>query len=178
MNKTEIATLSLKILSIYFLFKILDQVDNLIYLIAYYNNLNEGNFVNYLMAIVPAILYLIFGTLLWFSSPRLAYIIFKKDTNIATLDLSPDNIQLVAFSIAGFFLITNAIPQLSNILVYNFTTMAYAGKAILKSEIILAFIKVLLGMWLLLGSKGIVNFVNSLRRERKIDEVARIKRIS
>jgi hypothetical protein len=169
MNKLEIATLSFRILSIYFLFKILDQADNLIYFIANYSKLNEGNFVNYLMAIVPAILYFILGIFLWFSSPRLAHITFKKNANITTIDLSLENVQLVAFSIAGFFLVASAAPQLSDILVnfiaYNFNNTSFEGKFPFHTEIILGFIKIVVGTWLLLGPRGIVNFINSSRRE-------------
>jgi len=163
MTKQEISTLALKILSLFFIFKVVDRSSDFIYFIYNYSSLSQSEIVNFLMAIVPAVFYSIFGALLWFISKPMAISIFKEESNSSVMEFSVENVQLVSFTIAGFFLLANTLPQLAELLVYNFQILHYDGTAPFKTLIVLSIIKISIGLWLLLGSRGILNFVNTMR---------------
>ncbi len=163
MNKQEITTLALKILSVFFVFKIIDKSGDFIYFLYHLSTLTQAETINFLISIVPAILYAIFGITLWFVSKPMAISIFGKEIESDKIEFSIDNVQLIAFMLAGFFLLADTLPQLAELLVYNFQILYYKGKAPFKTLIAFALIKILVGFWLLLGSKGVIKFVKSMR---------------
>ncbi len=136
MNKQEITTLALKVLSVFFVFKIIDKSGDFIYFLYHLSTLTQAEIINFLISTVPAILYAIFGITLWFVSKPMAISIFGKEIES---------------------------DKLAELLVYNFQILYYKGKAPFKTLIAFALIKILVGFWLLLGSKGLIKFVKSMR---------------
>ena len=79
-------------------------------------------------------------------------------------DASLADIQTVAFTVVGLFLLATALPEMVNVIVIFFTLWVVGSKPTLIHNIIALFLKVGLGLWLLLGSRGFVNFIRSMQR--------------
>ncbi len=159
MTKREIAILSFKVLSLYTVIRVIDQLQYVFYLFA-----NEPVLENLLTKIIPPLLLILCAALLWFLAPFLASSVFKsvavENESVASLV----DIQTVAFTVVGLFLLASALPELVNALIISFTLWVVGSKQALIHTIILLFLKVGLGLWLLFRSRGLVNFLRSVQR--------------
>lgn len=110
--------------------------------------------------------------LLWFYADKLSNMIIKGKVNedvLVTKDYR--QIQAIAFSIIGAFIVITTFDLfVSSILLYN----RLIAKDIIMhgsreyymqlSKIISSGIRLFLGLWLLIGSQGLVKALNSVRR--------------
>ncbi|MDD4049132.1 MAG: hypothetical protein PHI90_10055 [Clostridia bacterium] len=162
MTKHDIASLSCKLLGIYFI------VNSLAYCIATINTIIswiQGNeFSLFVLTYIgPTLIYLIFGLLLWFYGSIIAKNITK------TMELTSEehtkstayDIQAIGFSLIGLYLLGSAIPKLSSYVVAivlvpntNFSTISRGIETV---------VQVVIGLGLLLGSKGLLCLVKTLR---------------
>ena len=167
MTKKEIATLSFKVLSLYAFIKAIDKLSTLInYMYKY--RLSEVGILNFMIFAAPALLLFLCGGLLWFIAPMLASSISKSKTvsedNAAASLLS---IQAVAFSIVGLYMVANSLPAIVRSTIWHFTTASNSmgESSPLVGDIMGSLVQIVLGLWLLFGSRGLVNFINSIRRD-------------
>lgn len=160
MTKKEIAVLSFKVLSIYAFIRV---IDNVYYTLGSITSTEEG--ANRLLIIAPQLLLVLSGILLWYIAPRLASSVFKSSTIENEPNASLSDIQAVAFSVVGIFLLASSIPEIVKIIVIYNTMWAVGSKEVLIQAIIVLSIKMILGLWLLLGSRGLVKFIRSTRRD-------------
>ncbi len=168
MKKTEIAILSFKVLSIYAVIQSLYQVYNFLYFLSYQKQLEAGEKYNLLLASVPSLLMILCAIILWFGSPLLANKIFENNEFKVESPSSYENFQSVAFSVVGLFLLSTSLPAVVEIvLVALMTTDTKNNFASLAPTIIEISLKVALGTWLLLGSRGFVNFLTRLSTKPK-----------
>lgn len=82
----------------------------------------------------------------------------------ATFDL--ETVQILAFTIIGVLLIVNAVPSLIPALtVYAVLHEHNVGQVGLESlsQLVDSAIRIILGLWLVLGSKGLVNLIKRIR---------------
>lgn len=163
MTKKEIATLSFKLLSLY---AILQLIDKLGYIISYlmYGDLSGAKFMNFIIWAVPPVLFLICGILLWYTAAPLAASLFKTTGSDDSSNASLIDIQIVAFSVVGLFVLAESFPNFVRLVVWY-----YLANAIQKSPLAgdgAAFLlRSVFGFWLLFGSRGIVNFIRRIRQQ-------------
>lgn len=114
---------------------------------------------------------MLFCVLLWIFADKLAVLIVKEEPeNIENLHIDYDKLQQTAFTVAGLLLFVTALPNMISIL--------YQNKYLLLNQFMLKsseqYIKnigriiettgvMLLGLWLTLGNKGIVQSIKWLR---------------
>jgi hypothetical protein len=164
MTSNDIAKLCFKLLAVYFVMQLFYQAENIVNYLLYSNEMQEYVKANYIAAILPSILFLLFGLILWFIAPHLANSIFKPKPAEKKSRVPVENFHSVAFSVAGLFLLIMSLSGIVEYIVYDIKLADSTGRHSLNHLIIIAIIKMVLGVWLILGSKGIVNGIRSLRR--------------
>jgi hypothetical protein len=166
MTKKEIATLSFKILSLYAFFHLIDKLAHIIsYLL--YGDLSGVKFLNFISWAVPPFLFLIFGILLWYAASPLAASLFKTTDPDDKANASLIDIQTVAFSVVGLFVLADSVPDFLRVVVWHYSVESTTPiqKSPLAGDGVAFLLRSAAGFWLLLGSRGIVNLVRRLRRE-------------
>jgi len=164
MTSNDIAKLCFKLLAVYFVIQLFYQAENIVNYLLYNNEMQEYVKANYIAAILPSILFSLFGLLLWFIAPHLANSVFKPKPAGKKRRVPVENFHSVAFSVAGLFLFIMSLSGIVEYIVYDIKLADSTGRHSLSHLIIIAIIKMVLGVWLILGSKGIVNGIRSLRR--------------
>lgn len=164
MTKNDIANLCFKLLAVYFVMQLFYQAENIGKYLIYSNQIDEHVTARYIVAILPAILFFIFGLILWFVAPYLANSIFKPSPAEKKKRVPVENFHSVAFSVAGLFLLATSISQIVEYVVYDIKMANATGGHPMSHVIIIALIKIVLGIWLILGSRGIVNAIRAMRR--------------
>ena len=162
MTKREIATLSFKVLSVYAFLQAIDKSYDIIYFFVYKDQLHLGDKVNLIMTSAPPVLSGICGILLWCVAPLLATSIFKSTGPEYDSHASLRDIQMTAFSIVGIFILATGLPNLVNVVLMMLTA---APARAMTHTIVVLVLKIALGLWLLLGSRRIVNFIRSAQRD-------------
>jgi hypothetical protein len=163
MTKNDIAKLCFKLLAVYFVMQLFYQTENIGKYLLYDNEMPEHIRVNYIIEFLPSILFFITGFILWFISPNLANSVFKSETD-EDIQVSIENFHTVAFSVTGLFLFASSFSEIVNLFVFNIHLTTPAEKYPITHLVIIAALKILLGVWLILGSRGIVNAIRALRR--------------
>jgi hypothetical protein len=163
MTKKEIATLSFKLLGLY---AILQLIDKLAYIISYliYGDLSGVKFLNFIAWTVPPSLFLICGIFLWFTAPSLASSLFRTTESDDKFNASLIDVQIVAFSVVGLFVLAESFPSFVRAATWYFTTTS-SGRSALSGDLIAFLLRSTLGFWLLFGSRGIVGFIRKIRQE-------------
>lgn len=164
MTNNDVAKLSFKLLAVYFVMQIFYQSYNIISYLFYSNEMQVHEKANFILAIFPPVLLFLFGIMLWFISPNLANAVFKPKSDDTNIQVSVEDYHSVAFSVAGLYLLTMALSAIVEFIVHNMQMVKTAGESPLTSLIIIAASKIVIGLWLILGSKGIVNAIRRLRR--------------
>jgi len=164
MTSNDIAKLCFKLLAVYLVIQLFYQAENIVTYLLYSNEMLEYVKANYIAAISPSILFLLFGLILWFIAPYLANSVFKPKPAEKKRRVTVENFHSVVFSVAGLFLFAMSLSGIVEYIVYDIQSANLTGKHPLSHLIIIAIIKMVLGVWLILGSKGIVNGIRSLRR--------------
>ncbi len=166
MTKREIATLSFKVLSLYAFIKAIDKLSSLInYMYKY--RLSEVGILNFMIFAAPVLLLLLCGGILWFIAPLLASSISKSTAAEDNSAASLLSIQMVAFSVVGLYMLADSLPAVVRSIIWHFTTASHSmgERSPLVGDIIGSLVQIVLGLWLLFGSRGLVNFINSMRRD-------------
>ena len=167
MKKGDIAVLSFKVLSIYAVIQSIYQIYNFIYYLSYRNQLDSGEKYNLLLASVPAVLLILCAAILWFGSPVIADKIFKDGQTEIKTSSSIEDIQCVAFSVVGIFLLSTSLPAFVEVvLVMQMASEVNDSSGSMTPTIIEILLKVGLGTWLLFGNRGFVNFLKYMNGKR------------
>lgn len=162
MRRKEIAVLSFKVLSLYAFIKAIDKLTDIFYYIFQNKNMHDNTTVNILIISGPLLLLALCGLLLWYTAPLLSNSIFKSIVPENKTDASLANIQMIAFSTIGLFILATGLPDLVNVvLVIVTSTLIEGGINSMIHIVIVLILKNSLGLWLLFGSRSIVNFVRS-----------------
>ena len=166
MTKREIAILSFKVLSVYAFLRVIDNLPYILYSM-FGNDAKKAIIPNLLITTIPPLLLVLFGALLWYMAPFLASSVYKSAAFENEPNASLADIQTVAFTIVGLFLLASALPEIVSFIVIYYTMWAtdIGGKRALIQNIIVLLLKIGLGLWLLLGSRGLVNVIRSMRRD-------------
>jgi hypothetical protein len=96
----------------------------------------------------------------------LAAVIFKSTPPEDKSHASLTNIQMTAFSVVGIFILATGFPDLVNVVVVMLTASSIRGGTLpMIHNIVVLVLKIALGLWLLLGSHGLVKFIRSTQRD-------------
>ena len=166
MKNREIAILSFKVLSIYAFIAAIDKSHYFLYYLVYGNQLDIPDKFNIVLTSIPPLLLALCGAILWFAAPLLATSIFKPTVPEDGSQASLANIQMVAFSVVGLFILATGLPDLVNVVAVMLTSASIQGGArSMIHNIVVLVLKIALGLWLLLGSHGLVRFIRSTQRD-------------
>jgi hypothetical protein len=163
MTKRDIAILSFKVLGVYAFMQAIDKSYYILYYLIYKNQFDIASKLNLVLTSVPTLLSAICGILLWFTAPSLAASIFKSIGPEDASQASLVDVQMVAFSIVGLFILATGFPDLVNVVVVMLTAMPGGNRAMIHNIVVLV-LKIALGLWLLLGSRNLVKIVRSTQR--------------
>ena len=162
MRKTEFVMLCLKIMGIYFLLMGLINLPHLI------KNLIEPKYSSWDFYVSP-LLFLICGITLFYQAPSFTrFIISAEKENGSEIEFSPtSNTIRIALQVVGFYILATAIPHFFQILVnaaayyYEISTIPEHLRQKQQHFIYLfgPAIKIAIGIWLVLGSKAIINIL-------------------
>ena len=120
-----------------------------------------GTLVPFLLLIVAA-----FCLIKW-ADPIATKLCYKDKPHEIKKSIKKEEIQEVAFSAVGVFIIANALPRITQIII-NFS---YQGE-LLKRRLILSgwsslaglIVQLIIGFFLIFGSKGLVQLIQKCRR--------------
>ncbi len=167
MTKHEIAILSFKVLCIYAVIQSIDRIYTFLYYLFYEKQIDIADKPNLLMSAVPSILMVFCAIVLWFGAPLLAKSIFSEDVSEIKSQNSLEDIQRVAFSIAGLYMLATSLPELVEVTTVILTVPAENRNPGSMVHIIVTFLfQASLGFWLLFSSRGLVNFLMYMNGKR------------
>lgn len=171
----NISIVAMRMLAIYIIAMALSALPNYSYFIAVDLSNDSIGKAAVTSGIITVSINLIIGVLIWLYSIPLANLI-TKDLQILTQyneEFSLQNIQIVAVSLVGLYILSSAIPSLVELAIsYKFPatnprytrTLDVMGKMsaeIPVIDIVKIAVKLGLGFWLLLGSNGIIHSIRA-----------------
>lgn len=172
MSKREIAVLACKILSIYTIIK---AITVLFYFAQSFGFFFRGQqeafrFALWLIGgLLPFVLLIIFGILLWYLSDQLAArMISDTVTSESNPKIVSTHIQAIAFSVIGLFVLAEALPRLTRIIIaLSIRPLNMQNQQLIHADKIAQigalFVQLAIGFWLLLGSRRLVNILKTVR---------------
>ena len=163
MSKREVASLACKILGIYTVIQGINAIASMLSVsFTTPNQMAPGNLAN---IIVPFIFLLIFGVLLWLLSDKISVVMVKGETHFnGDSGMRASDLQNIAFSVLGLFFLGNSIPRLISLLTsfYSMREVPDNTEKILLGGIGI-ITQLIIGLGIFFGSRGLVNFLNTLR---------------
>ncbi len=166
MTKKEIVSLSLKLAGIYCLILSISYFG-----FAIMNAVSawRQGFLYMLISITPSVLLLLFGAYLIFSNKLPSKIASSMIQEEKTTSFTFQDIQVLAFSIIGVWLLSIAIPTFIQAILQ--ITVLYSGSqrsvpVYSISQIVASVLKLALGIYLFSGSKGLAKLWQKFQSTR------------
>jgi hypothetical protein len=180
MTKKEIVSLSLKLAGIYCLIMAITRLNFAI--MSAVSALRQGfwdmlisitPFVVLLLSFTPVVLLLLFGAYLIFSSKLPSKMASSMIQEEKTTSFTFQDIQVLAFSIIGVWLLSSTIPTFIQVIV-RITVLYSASQqsvpvfrnSYIISQIVVPVLKLALGIYLFSGSKGLAKLWQKLQSTR------------
>ena len=186
MTKKEIVSLSLMLAGIYCLIMAINHLSYVIQSIAslfrqedFWSILISINFiVSLLLLLTPFLLLLLFGFYLFFSDKLPSKMASSMTQEEKTESFSLQDIQILAFSIIGVWLLSEAVPTFIRLIVqitfilptYQKSVTVFQNSAYI-SHIVAAVLKIALGIYLFSGGKGLIRLWQKFDSTRDIKPV-------
>ena len=160
-----------RLLAIYFFILSLNYIPNMIITLIFNRDEFSGNLLSNLPWFLSVTIMLLTAILLWVFADKISVAIVNEvPENMEGIEKDYDKIAIVAFTVAGIFVLTKAIPdavriiiehnlRLSSQLNYKETNMYIDS----LSRIIGEIVQVGIGIWLTFGANGIYNMIKSFR---------------
>lgn len=177
MSKREMAQFSIKLLAIYTIVKGLEYSGTLAQLFQLKNE-HMGDFAltSIMYGIIPLVLYLIIGSLLWFKSNWFAkFMVSDGEIKKENLKITPKKIQVIAFSVIGLYLIiTNVltIPRYVYIFILqesnSYRDLSYRYYEI--GQMTVSVVLIIFGLYLFIHSQKLVKKINKFYDRRIVDK--------
>ena len=169
MTKREVAVLACKILGVYFFIVSLSGFAFTVSMVfANFSRGTEDSMSNVrFVGLVGPIPVIVLSILLWFLADRIAgRMVSGTEGSTEVSKLTAADIQAIAFSVVGMLVLTRFFPQLAQLIVnlsildrYDHAPM----DAMTKGRIGGLIVQLAIGLWLLLGSRGLVGFLKTVR---------------
>jgi len=166
MTKKEIVSLSLKLAGIYCLIL---SISYLSFAIMSAVSAWRQGFLYMLISIIPSVLLLLFGAYLIFSNKLPSIMASSMIQEEKKTSFTFQDIQVLAFSIIGVWLISSAIPTFIQAILQ--ITVLYSGSqqsvpVYSISQIVASVLKLALGIYLFSGSKGLAKLWQKFQSTR------------
>ena len=166
MTKKEIVSLSLKLAGIYCLILSISYFGFAI--MSAVSSWRQG-FLYMLISITPSVLLLLFGAYLIFSNKLPSIMASSMTQEEKTTSFTFQDIQVLAFSIIGVWLLSIAIPTFIQAILQ--ITVLYSGSqrsvpVYSISQIVASVLKLALGIYLFSGSKGLAKLWQKFQSTR------------
>ena len=130
-------------------------------------------FVVLLLSLTPFVLLLLFGVYLIFSNKLPSKIASSMIEEEKTTSFTFQDIQVLAFSIIGVWLLSSTIPNfiqpIARIIVQHLTSqqsVSVSQNSYIISQIVAAVLKLALGIYLFSGSKGLAKLWQKFQSTR------------
>mgnify|MGYP001059525128 CR=1 FL=1 len=171
MTKEEIVSLSLKLAGIYCLILAITHLNYTFQSMVYFfwqedfwsKLISINSFVSIVLSLTPFLLLLLFGFYLFFSEKLPSKIASLMTQGQKISSFTFQDIQILAFSIIGVWLLSSAIPTLIRFIVQIILISSTSQRpvplldnSIYISHIVAAILKIALGIYLFSGGKGII----------------------
>jgi mannose/fructose/N-acetylgalactosamine-specific phosphotransferase system component IIC len=154
----NIAKLSIKVLSIYFLVDFISTSIPVIF--GLLGHIRRGTFWGTFAIIAGYLIKIIIPLYLWYSADKLSNIIIKSKEDKSLENIDYKKIQIIAFSVVGIVLLAINIP---NFIKSILGIISMPGKIRLSmpmlQNIIVQIIELTIGGWLLFGSQKLVKYL-------------------
>jgi len=165
MTKNESIGLALRIASIFLVFYVLEKAAATI---PGWGRVGE---VSTTAIVVMLVVPLVFAGILWKFAFPLSKILLPPATQI-TEDIrwSLTDIEATAFTIIGVYVLSSAIPDgfyIASVFIQSSTFKADLGQVSITSRLIFIIVRLIIGFWLLLGAKGLHDFLHKVRSAGK-----------
>jgi len=167
MTKRDILELAIKIIGVYMIILILNFIHSILISIPWIFERREHNILLFIISYtISVLIYFIVAYNFIFRADSLANIICKEDKSLEfNSSIQKETIQEIAFTIVGIYLIAIALPKITD----GIINIIYQGR--LKNiqftqgfyYIVNSIVQIGIGIFLVLGSKGIVNTIKKLR---------------
>ncbi|MEW6276602.1 MAG: hypothetical protein AB1556_16015 [Bacillota bacterium] len=175
MTSKDIARLSCKLFSIYTLINAIKSLNYFVVLPLQGKSGTGMIATTLILTALPSTLLFASGIILWLYAGKLANYLVPdkmpdKDPPSGGSQIRVEDIQAVAFSVVGIFILVDAAPKLIQI-VFNIILLSKLQHAIpgdwvnftTITRIVELVIQLILGFWLFFGSRGIVGLLKRLR---------------
>lgn len=169
MNYRFTAKLACRIMAIYFFIISLQHFPGFIASMIYFREQTRDAGYNIVITLVMLLPVLAASILLWTFADNISMKIVKEsEEGIEANTTNYRNAAILAFALMGMFVLTNAIPAFTiSLIEYKLI----AAQDINQSSAYFSYlarvigdgVKILLGLWLLLGARGITNIIRVLR---------------
>lgn len=167
MKNRDISVLAFKVLSIYSCLRAVEISQE--FIPYFYDEVEEVGFWVSLQIIIPPILLIISGVTLWFVAPILSRNINDSIESEDTIFNNYDAIQTTAFSVVGIFVLVDVLPMFFRFFIALFMLSdkpenSSVSPIDIYPIFVYTIVKTIIGLWLLLNSKGLVKLVKLVRR--------------
>ena len=175
MTKREVASLALKLSGIYAFIVSVSSFRTMMFMIASIGDHPGQGLNSTLLAAgygIPLLLLLFLGWYLISASERLSRLIFPQDAAEDKISaLSSEDAQTIAFSVVGLLLLTKAVPGLFRVIlwisdIYSRNLPLAFSKGRLVQEAVVVVVRLALGLYLFLGSKGLSELWHKMQGTR------------
>ena len=167
MTKRDILELAIKIIGIYMIILILNFIHSILISIPWIFERREHNSLLFLISYtISVLIYFIVAYHFIFRADSLANIICKEDKSLeCNSSIQKETIREIAFTIVGIYLIANALPKITDAIINiiqqgRFKNIQFSFGF---SHLVSSIVQIGIGIFLVLGSKGIVNTIKKLR---------------
>ena len=167
MTKRDILELAIKIIGIYMVILILSLIHMILISMSTLFKMKETNNLLFIISYtISSIIYFIVAYNFIFRADSLANIICKEDKSFGeSNNIQKETIQEIAFTVVGIYLIANALPKITDVIISiilqgRFKNIQYTRGF---TYIISSIVQIGIGIYLVLGSKGLVNTIKKLR---------------
>ncbi len=165
MHKEQIVGLAVRLFAIFLLIYTVRYLSDYIHVLMGESYFKGNTTPLIILTLIPFIIVV----LLWFFPLKVATRLIPKIENTEpAVQLGNNEIEHIALSLLGVWVLASAIPD-----IFYWTTFAYMIKSsgmvlgVLRPEnvgnIVATISEIIIGIWLIVGSKGIVGIVRRLR---------------
>jgi len=122
-----------------------------------------------IQVIATSSLLILGGLAIWFLSPALVNSIFKHGITNEQQRFSYNDFHIIIFSAIGLYALIDALPEIINTILfyYQIHDLTNVDKGIIadrNSSLIGLILQLILGLWLLFGSRSVVKLIRSCGR--------------
>lgn len=164
MNVKEVAYISIKVLAVFVFIKFISYFNGLsssINMFLSRDSLGQTSvFTQTILIVAPTLLFLVVSMCLWLYADEFSDRMVKGLEVGEKVAVNFEDLQSIAFSVVGVIIIADVLPMLISAIIRS-RMMDLSLPIDLMISIGSQGLKLLIGIWLFLGSRGIVGFIRN-----------------